>query len=143
MNTRREEPMIKRKNVWLLGLLVSLAFAASIYAQGEYRGRWAHLGEAHVDGHNDHDNIHVGSGDGKFRAVQLRVSGGAIDFQRVIVHFGDGSVQEVVFRERIQSGGRTRPLDLNGDRRRIESVEIWYSKESWHRKPRVDLYGIR
>ena len=26
--------MIKKKNVWLLGLLVSLAFAASIYAQG-------------------------------------------------------------------------------------------------------------
>ena len=35
--------MIKRKNVWLLGLLVSLAFAASIYAQGEYRGRWSVL----------------------------------------------------------------------------------------------------
>lgn len=135
--------MIKRKNVWLLGLLVCLAFAASIYAQGGYRGRWAHLGEAHVDGRNDHDNIHVGRDDGKFRAVQLRVSGGAIDFQRVIVHFGDGSAQELVFRERIQAGGRTRPLDLNGDRRRIESVEIWYSKESWHRKPRVDLYGIR
>ncbi len=135
--------MMKRNNVWLLGLLVSLAFAASMYAQGEYRGRWARLGEAHVDGRNDHDNIHVGRGDGKWRAVQLRVSGGAVDFQRVIVHFGDGSVQELIFRERIPEGGRTRPLDLKGDRRRIESVEIWYSKESWHRRPRVDLYGMR
>ena len=135
--------MIKRKNVWLLGLLVSLAFAASIYAQGEYGGRWTYLGNAHVDGHNDHDNIHVGKGDGKWRAVQLRVSGGAIDFQRVIVHFGDGSTQELVFRERIPAGGRTRPLDLSGDRRRIESVDLWYSKESWHRRPKVDLYGMR
>jgi hypothetical protein len=135
--------MIKRKNVWLLSLLVSLAFAASIYAQGEYRGRWAYLGNAHVDGQNDHDNIHVGMHDGKFRAIQLRVSGGAIDFQRVVVHFGNGSQEELIFRERIPSGGRTRPLDLPGDRRVIESVELWYSKESWHRRPKVDLYGIR
>jgi hypothetical protein len=132
--------MIKRKNVWLLGLLVSLAFAASIYAQGE---RWTYLGNAHVDGHNDHDNIHVGKGDGKWRAVQLRVSGGAIDFQRVLVHFGDGSTQELVFRERITDGGHTRPLDLNGDRRRIQSVELWYSKENWHRRPKVELFGLR
>lgn len=138
--------MIKRKNVWLLGLLVSMAFAASICAQGygeHDRGEWVHLGNAHVDGHNDHDNIHVGKHDGKFRAIQLRVSDGAIDFQRVIVHFGNGSQEELLVRERIPSGGRTHPLDLPGDRRVIESVELWYSKENWHRRPRVDLYGIR
>jgi hypothetical protein len=126
--------MIKRKNVWLLGLLVSMAFAASICAQGygeHDRGEWVHLGNAHVDGHNDHDNI------------QLRVSDGAIDFQRVVVHFGNGSQEELLVRERIPSGGRTHPLDLPGDRRVIESVELWYSKENWHRRPRVDLYGIR
>src|ERR1700760_2282405 len=84
--TRMERTMIKRNSVWLLSLLVALFFSVSLHAQG---GRWERLGDAHVDGHNDHDNIHVGRSDGKFRAVQLRVSGGAIDFQRVIVHFGD------------------------------------------------------
>jgi hypothetical protein len=155
MNTRREEPMIKNKKVWLLSLIVSLAFGVSVCAQGygdrdrdrdrdrDYRGRWAHLGNAHVDGHNDHDNIRVGMRDGRFRAIQLRVSGGAIDFQRVVVHFGNGSQEELIFRERIPSGGRTRPMDLPGERRVIESVELWYSKENWRRKPRVDLYGIR
>jgi hypothetical protein len=135
--------MIKRKNVWLLGLLVSLAFAASIYAQGEYHGHWVHLGNAHVDGHSDHDNIHVGQHDGKFRAIQLKVSDGTIDFQRVVVHFGNGSHEEIIFRERIPSGGRTRPLDLPGERRVIESVELWYNKENPHRRPRVDLYGLK
>jgi hypothetical protein len=133
--------MNRRRIMWLVGLVAALAFSGSLFAQ--YPGRWVHLGEAHVDGGQDHDNIRVGRGDGKWRAVQLRVSGGAIDFQRVIVHFGDGSAQELVFRERIPNGGRTRPLDLNGDRRRIESVEIWYGKESWHRRPRVDLFGLR
>jgi hypothetical protein len=140
--------MMKSRNVWLLSLLVALVFGASVYAQDRDRdrdegGRWTYLGNAHVDGHNDHDNIHVGRQDGKFRAVQLRVTGGAIDFQRVIVHFGDGSNQELEFREHIQDGGRTRPMDLTGDRRRIESVELWYSKESWHRRPKVELWGIR
>ena len=95
--------MIKNKNVWLLGLLVSLAFGASVYAQGygdrdrddRYRGRWAYLGNAHVDGGQDHDNIRVGRSDGKFRAIQLRVSGGAINFERVIVHFGNGSQEDL------------------------------------------------
>ena len=132
--------MIKRNSVWLLSLLVALMFSVSLYAQ---EGRWERLGDAHVDGHNDHDSIHVGRSDGKFRAVQLRVSGGAIDFQKVIVHFGDGSTQELEFREHIQDGGRTRAMDLNGDRRRIESVELWYSKESWHQRPKVVLLGMR
>ena len=144
--------MIKNKNVWLLGLLVSLIFGASLYAQdrddrdrnrSNYRGRWTYLGNAHVDGGNDHDNIRVGRADGRFRAIQLRISGGTIDFQRVVVHYGNGSQEELIFRERIPSGGRTRPMDLPGERRVIESVELWYSKESWHRRPKVDLYGLR
>jgi hypothetical protein len=143
--------MIKNKKVWLLSLLVSLAFGVSVCAQGygehdrdrEYHGHWVHLGNAHVDGHNDHDNIHVGTHDGKFRAIRLKVSDGTIDFQRVVVHFGNGSREEILFRERIPSGSRTRPIDLPGDRRVIESVELWYSKENWHRRPRVDLYGLK
>jgi hypothetical protein len=71
------------------------------------------------------------------------VSGGAINFERVIVHFGNGSQEELVVRQRIPAGGRTRPIDLPGERRVIQSVELWYSKDSWHRRPRVDLYGIR
>lgn len=153
MNNGEKTLMNKNKNVWLLGLLVSLAFAASMYAQGygdrddrdrdRSRGGWVYLGNAHVDGHNDHDNIRVGRSDGKFRAIQLRVSGGTIDFQRVVVHYGNGSQEEILFRERIPAGGSTRPLDLPGERRVIESVELWYSKENLHRRPKVSLYGLR
>jgi hypothetical protein len=149
-----KETMNKSKYAWLAGLLMCLALGVSLSAQGYgdrdrdrddrgYRGRWAHLGNAHVDGGQDHDNIRVGIQDGRFRAIQLRVSGGAINFERVIVHFGNGSQEELVVRQRIPAGGRTRPIDLPGERRVIQSVELWYSKDSWHRRPRVDLYGIR
>ncbi len=134
-----------RNKVWLLGLIAALAFGVSVCGQDrdDYRGRWVYLGSRHVDGHRDHDVIRVGQRDGKFRAVQLRVSGGAVDFHRVVVHFGDGTSEEIAFRERIPSGGRTRPIDLPGNRRIISSVEFWYGKESWHRLPKVEVFGIR
>ena len=136
-----------RNHVWMLGLIAALVLGVSVYGQDryrdDYRGEWVYLGNRHVDGHRDHDVVQVGMRDGKFRAVQLRVSGGAVDFHRVIVHFGNGTSEEIAFRERIPDGSRTRPIDLPGDRRVISSVEMWYGKESWHRLPKVEVYGIR
>ena len=34
-------------------------------------------------------------------------------------------------------------IDLPGDRRTIQSVDLWYSKGRWTRRPTVGLYGIR
>lgn len=124
----------------LMGLFLVLALGTSLEAQREH---WAFLGDAHVDGGVDHDNIHVGRSDGKFRAIQLRVSGGSVEFDRVIVHFGNGSQEDLSIHERIPSGGSTHAIDLPGDRRVIQSVELWYSKARWERRPKVSLYGIR
>ena len=130
---------MKKYSVWMAGLLVVLGLAVSLQA----REGWIYLGEAHVDGAQDHDKIKVGRSDGRFRAIQLRVSGGAIEFERVLVHFGDGTQEDLAIRERIPSGGRTRAIDLPGERRVIESVELWYSKEKWEHRPKVRLFGIR
>src|ERR1700756_1187593 len=117
-NRRRENVSKKLYFVSAIALFFALALGMSSNA----RERWAYLGSAHVDGGIDHDSIHVGSSDGRFRAIQLRVSGGAIEFQRVVMHFGNGTEEELVIRERIPSGGVTRPIDLPGERRIIQSV---------------------
>jgi hypothetical protein len=122
---------------------VALFFVLALGMSSNARERWAYLGSAHVDGGIDHDSIHVGSSDGRFRAIQLRVSGGAIEFQRVVVHFGNGTQEDLVVRERIPNGGVTRPIDLPGERRVIQSVELWYGKNRWEHRPKVSLYGIR
>jgi hypothetical protein len=134
-------PMSRKLLLSLFGLFLALAFSTSLYAQ--YGERWDYLGDAHVDGAQDHDVIHVGRHDGRFRAIQLRVSGGAIYFERVLVHFGDGSQEQLVIRDRIPEGGATRAIDLPGDRRVIESVELWYGKDRWEHRPKVSLFGIR
>lgn len=123
------------------GLVVFLALA--VPALDAQHGRWERLGVAHVDGKVDHDNISVGVRDGRFRAIQLRVKGGAIEFIRVVVHYADGEPEEIAVRERIPAGGMTRAIDLRGNERYIRSVELWYAQGGWRTRPEVQLFGMR
>lgn len=132
--------MSKNHRKLAISFVLVLAFCTSLYAQ---RGRWTYLGDSHVDGSVDHDSIKVGRSDGSFRAIRLRVSGGAINFERVIVRFGNGTQEEIPIRSRIPNGGQTRAIDLPGERRMIQSVDLWYSKDHWSRRPKVTLYGMR
>lgn len=96
-----------------------------------------------MDGARDHDSIKVGRSEGGFRAIQLRISGGAINFERVIVRYGNGTQEQIPVRARIPDGGQTRVIDLPGERRLIQSVDLWYGKDSWRRRPKVSFYGLR
>ena len=122
-----------------LGVVLLIALTV---VQG--KGRWEYLGEANVDGMVDHDMIHVGRHEGTFRAIQIKVEKGPIEFQRVIVHYGNGAGSPIELRHRIPAGGQTRVIDLPGDRRVITGVEFFYSKGNWaSRKPKVRLFGMK
>lgn len=126
----------------LLFVLFGLSIAADAQGPGAQQGRWEHLGRAYVDGRRDHDRIVVNNSM-SFRALQLEVRGGTIEFQRVIVHFDNGEDHPLEIRDRIANGGRTRVIDLPGERRRIRSVEFWYSPGNWRGRPYVNLLGQR
>jgi hypothetical protein len=132
--------MTRKSILPMLALFLAGTSFTPAYAQ---RAHMVYLGSAHVDGAVDHDSIKVGRGDGAYRAIQLRIGGGAVNFDRVIVRYGNGTMEELQVRNRIPDGGRTRIIDLPGDRRIIQSVDIWYSKDRWSRRPNVNLYGIR
>jgi hypothetical protein len=121
--------------------LMFLLFTMSVGAYAQ-RGRWDYLGQAHVDGKEDHDKIQVKNG-GSFTALQLGIKGGAIEFQRVVVHFENGNDTELQIRDRIADRGKTRVIDLPGNRRRIKSVEFWYARAGWRSRPQVNLWGRR
>jgi hypothetical protein len=112
-------------------------------ASAQPRGGWTYLGEAHVDGAVDHDRIVVTAAKGEYRAIRLRVENGPIVFDRVVLHFGNGSSDPISIRHKIPAGGETRVIDLPGDRRIIESVEFWYERGNWGnpRRPKVSLFG--
>ena len=131
--------MPKKHAPWAIGFLVVLL----LLSPTAYAKHWILLGTAHVDKNEDHKAIHVGNEAGEFRKIQLRVNGGAIDLQRLVVHFGNGTQEELAVADRVRSGGKTPELDLPGERRAIESVELWYSKEYADTRPEVSLYGTR
>ena len=126
----------------LLLLLFSLSVVADSQVRGRDEGRWEQLGRSYVDGRRDHDTINVNS-NASYRSLALEVRGGTIDFQRVVVRFENGADHELDIRDRIASGRRTRVIDLPGDRRRIRSVEFWYSPGRWSSRPYVNLLGQR
>ena len=110
---------------------------------GYYGGRWSLLGERHIDGRVDNDKIDVGRDNGRFRAIQFRVEGGTVLFDRIRVTYLNGESEDIAVRSEIPAGGRTRIIDLPGNRRVIESVSMWYGKRNWHTRPTVRVYGIR
>ena len=125
-------------------LLTGVGLALLMLAGAQAQGRWQLLGEAHVDGARDHDRIVVTGARGEYRAIQIRVERGPIEFARVVVHFGNGTSEPIAIRGRIPAGGQTRVIDLRGQRRVIESVEFWYGRANWREnRPMVRLWGRR
>lgn len=131
---------MKRSTTIFTVLAVMLLLTTASYAQ-RHGGGWQYLGQAHVDGRSDHDNISVG-GNGRFRSILLRVENAPIEFNRVIVHYANGQREEVRVRQVIRPGGSTRDIDLLGNRRDIRSVELFYGKAApGYGRPRITLYG--
>ncbi len=132
--------MLKTKLAFLIGMLtLAAALAPAAHAQD-----WVYLGSAHVDGAQDHDNIAVGKHRGTFRAIRLRITDNPIHFERVIVHYGNGEAEPIDIRSDIPRGGETRVIDLPGNRRYIERVELYYARDNFRgRRPEVKLWGLR
>jgi hypothetical protein len=133
--------MTRARATSMIGVLFVLASCGQLlHAQ---RG-WVYLGEANVDGAIDHDRIVATRARGEFRAIQIRVERAPVEFDRVVVHFGNGSSDPIAIRSRIPAGGQTRVIDLPGNRRVIQSVEFWYMRASRSpQRPKVRLFGRR
>lgn len=101
------------------------------------------LGTAHVDGPTDHDNIKVGRYAGRFHSVLLKVQYAPIQFDHVVIHYGDGYAQTLPVNTFIAPGRSSRWIVLPGGRRVIRSLELWYARAEPGNatKPEVELYG--
>jgi hypothetical protein len=102
------------------------------------------LGSAHVDGPTDHDDIKVGRYAGRFHSIMLRVSNAPIQFDHVVIHYGNGTAEPLPVNAFIAAGGYSRWIVLPGRGDRvIASLELWYARADPRNpyKPEVELYG--
>jgi len=105
---------------------------------------WTFLGERQVTDRIDHDRIPVTGRRGDFTRIKLTVHRTSVDFRRVVVHFANGTRQEVEMRRTVEAGGETRAIDLRGADRVIQSVEFWYDPNTiGGRSASVRLLGRR
>ena len=130
--------MLRKRIVRPLACFLAVASTICLPAQGQ---AWDFLGIRQIDATRDHDKIQVTRRNGVFQALQLRVSGDAIFFDRVVIHFGDGTSEALAVQGRIWPEGRNHIIGFSGERRVVESVEVWYYKEAWEHSPSVILYG--
>jgi hypothetical protein len=129
--------MTRRRFTTLVATALVLGVAASAAAQ---HGAWVHLGTKEIEGRVDHDKISC-HGKDEYRALQFRVTGAAVQFDRIQVEYGNHQTRVYPFRMRVRANGASPVLDLAGGYRDITNVEFWYEKASWGKKPEVRLYG--
>jgi hypothetical protein len=88
--------------------------------------RWEELGCSKAGFLPDHDTIKVGRREGRFSAIRLRVSGNKVNILNLTVVYERGPPDDIPVKSEIREGGETRPLDLRGERRAIDRVELYY-----------------
>jgi hypothetical protein len=116
--------------------VVCLSLAAFTYSS------WTLLGSCKVNGRADYDEIVVTGSRGDFKAIKLFVENEGIDFDRVVVHYGNGATDKIDIKNFIPAGGETRVIDLAGGDRVIRKVVFYYkSNPATSKKGKVLLYG--
>ena len=123
-------------------LIPLFALALMLYvAPSAHAADWVYLGQAHVDGQSDHDNIEVGKAAGRYRFLQIRVRNAPIEFDRIVVHYGNGEPEVIQVRDVIRRGQHSRAIALQGDRF-VRSFELWYAKaRPASVRPELTLWG--
>lgn len=93
---------------------------------GQQGGRWEQLGCQQVQMVRDRDSINVNRRDGQFRALRLEVHGSDIHMEQLNVIYGNGEMDRIPVPGYLRQGSMTPPLDLRGDRRFIQRIDMVY-----------------
>lgn len=106
--------------LFLLGLILAPATASA--QQG-----WVQLGCREVNWGVDRDVIRVERGEGPFTAIRLRAFGNDVRVLDLKVVYGNGAGDDIPVRAVIPAGGQSGALDLRGQRRGINRIEMIYA----------------
>jgi hypothetical protein len=122
--------------------LFVIALMTTVISNRAYAQQWVDLGSRKVNFGLDRDVIEVTYADGTFTAIKLEVTDGALNMHRCVVHFKNGTSQEVELRHNFGKGSESRVIDLAGNRRFISKIEFWYdSKNAQLRRATLTVWG--
>lgn len=126
----------------LLGLVTLFAMSFTPAGAPVSAARWEMLGVRKIDHRLDRDEILVTRAEGVFSALKLRIKRSPINMHKIVIHYGNGDVQEIEIRSLFRAGSESRVIDLPGNRRTIQKVVLWYdTKNLAVGKGLVELWG--
>lgn len=103
------------------------ASALSMPLSADAQRRWETIGSREVNGGIDRDVIAV-RGNERFRAIRLCANRRPVRLIDADVVYANGARQDMQAAALLSAGECTRPLNLNGRRRDIQSVRLSYAK---------------
>jgi hypothetical protein len=105
--------------------------------------QWVGLGCNNVSFLSDQDVLTVGTRD-RFSALRLIVQGNDVNVTEMTVRYGDGTRDVYPVRTVIPGGGRTGPITLRGQARRISTIEMLYNSPVLSNiKPKLCVEGLK
>ncbi len=103
-----------------------VAVMGEVWRPNRPGARWEDLGCQRVGLIDDKDVIRVGLDEGRFRAIKLTAEGNKVRLVRVRIVYGNGQADDFSVRAVIPEGSETQPIDLRGNRRGIDRIELNY-----------------
>ncbi|HRG68989.1 MAG TPA: hypothetical protein PLS73_09085 [Saprospiraceae bacterium] len=127
---------------FILMLTLVVSNASNPNWTNSFQGRWEQLGSRTVKFGMDRDEIMVTATEGFFTGLKIRVTNSALNMHKMVIHFGDGTTQDVELKNNFRAGQESRVIDLAGNRRVITKVVFWYdTKNARQTKAVVELWG--
>lgn len=93
---------------------------------------------------NDLDAFHVGERYGAFKALRVSVRDHQVRFYGLRIVYGNGEVEDVPFFGEFSGGQSSARLDLKGNRRHIDRIELKYrTKLNFLGEGTVEIWGLQ
>jgi len=147
VRVKKEKIMKKQVHFYLLVLsflvgLKTIGASPAIEINNFEQPAWELLGTKTVKFNLDRDEILVGRNNGFFKSVQIKVKRSGINMHKCKVVYGDGTEQEIELKEELKAGSESRVIDLEGNRRVIKKVILWYDTKNFRNKQAlVEVWG--
>jgi hypothetical protein len=102
---------------------------------------WTLLGGQAVGGKRDRDTFNVGKYEGRFDEISLNVLDSDLELLDITVVFNNGERWQPRVKHSFKEGQRTRAIDLPGQDRTIQKIELTYANTPGGGKAYVELYA--
>lgn len=105
---------------------------------------WVKIGSKKANYSLDMDVLEVGPNMGSFKKLKLAVSGGNLNMHRMVVHYQNGTKEEVELRQNFSKKSASRTIDLKGVKRNLKKISFVYdTKNGANRKAKIHVFGKR